>query len=135
MPATARPFSIPKRSHSEPYDHRLAERRAACSAATERSPSTRSLSAHNPASIQLPQLGSLNHISLCRGIPFMGSRPSASGRECDGVTRFPSGLLGKALQLFKEVVPNISRLAVLGENAPETGLRAAAGKLNLEVLG
>ena|SRR5438045_69037 len=57
------------------------------------------------------------------------------GGNVTGVTRFPSGLLGKALQFFKEVVPNISRLAVLGEDFPATGLRAAAGKLNIEVLG
>jgi putative ABC transport system substrate-binding protein len=57
------------------------------------------------------------------------------GGNVTGLTRFPPGLLGKSLQLFKDVAPDISRLAVLGADFPESGLQAAAGKLNIAVLG
>jgi putative ABC transport system substrate-binding protein len=57
------------------------------------------------------------------------------GGNVTGLTRYPPGLLGKSLQLFKDVAPDISRLAVLGADFPESGLQEAAGKLKIAVLG
>ena len=56
------------------------------------------------------------------------------GGNVTGLTRLPSGLLGKGLQLFKETVPNISRLALLGADFPNSGLSTTAGALNIAVL-
>jgi putative ABC transport system substrate-binding protein len=59
------------------------------------------------------------------------------GGNVTGLSRVPTGsdLYGKGLQLLKEVVPNISRLAILGTAGPAyPGMQAAAGALNVTVL-
>jgi putative ABC transport system substrate-binding protein len=56
------------------------------------------------------------------------------GGNVTGLTRVPTGssLFGKILQLFKEAVPSVSRVAILGGLYP--GMQAAAEELNLTLL-
>jgi putative ABC transport system substrate-binding protein len=49
-------------------------------------------------------------------------------------TPLDSGVVGKGLQMFKELVPNTSRLAILGLDDPTFGLKAAAEKLDVVLL-
>src|SRR5262249_49750207 len=59
------------------------------------------------------------------------------GGNVTGLSRVPTdaGLYGKALQLFKEAVPNTSRVAILGTLASGyPGMQAAAEELNLTLL-
>jgi putative ABC transport system substrate-binding protein len=42
-------------------------------------------------------------------------------------------MMGKGLQILKEVAPNISRLAILGTDYPGSGMRAAAEDLKITV--
>jgi putative ABC transport system substrate-binding protein len=58
------------------------------------------------------------------------------GGNVTGLTRVPvdSGMMGKGLQIFKQLVPNTSRLAILGLDNPTFGLKAAAEKLDVVLL-
>ena len=57
------------------------------------------------------------------------------GGNVTGLTRVPvdSGLMGKGLQLLKEMAPNISRLALLGTDFPGSGIKDAAEKLKIAI--
>jgi putative ABC transport system substrate-binding protein len=58
------------------------------------------------------------------------------GGNVTGLTRVPvdSVMMGKGLQMFKELVPNTSHLAILGLDDPTFGLKAAAEKLDVVLL-
>lgn len=71
MPAMARPFSVPRDPIQNPTIADSRNPAWVCSAATARSPSIRSPSAHNPAPIQ-PPVGKLESHLTAQGNPVYG---------------------------------------------------------------